>query len=150
MCYLEGILILLNKEILNDFRVLTKDPISNIQDRAKYVLTRIKQFSEDLNAEIQSDWVLSYTNAVSENTWQKIDSYIAEQLEHVQSNCDNVEKVDTNLNESKMDGEASQQVENVEFVEKLEVFPSDPLKSETMNVDEMESVDEEKIKETKA
>ncbi|KAK9890580.1 hypothetical protein WA026_011950 [Henosepilachna vigintioctopunctata] len=150
MCYLEGVLILLNTKILDAVKILIRDPTNNIQDRAKYVITVIKRFSDDLYFEISNSWVEGYITDIEEAIKTEIDSQIISQFTEVENYCNCVEKVDTNFKSENVNTTPSEKiVDVVDIVEKLEVFPADTIQPEVLHIDEMESLDEEKTKECK-
>ncbi|XP_044755644.1 serine/threonine-protein phosphatase 2A 65 kDa regulatory subunit A beta isoform-like [Coccinella septempunctata] len=147
--YLEGILILLNKCILNVLKSMLEDPTENIKDRVKYTLTRIKQFSNELSKELSSMWISDYTSRIEEVAWKAIDEELDREIDKAVIDSTNAEKIDTDLMDtisvdSTMVETGSAKID----IQKLEVFPNERLPSEEMHFEQMESLDEEKCKDS--
>lgn len=83
LTYLEGILILLNKKILTILKILLKDPINNIKDRAKYTLTKIQAFCNYISLETSADWAKDAIKNISEEYWLTIDNEICTEIEKI-------------------------------------------------------------------
>ncbi|XP_045473488.1 serine/threonine-protein phosphatase 2A 65 kDa regulatory subunit A beta isoform-like [Harmonia axyridis] len=147
VCYLEGILILLNKVILDILKSMLEDPTKNVQERTKYVFTLIKKFSNELNKKLTVDWVSTCISKVEETSWAEIEKQLDEEIDKAVIDCKEAEKIDTDLMDTISVDSSSVDIKKID-IPKLEVFPSDHLKSEESHFEQMESVDEEKCRDS--
>lgn len=146
LSYIEGILILLNKSVLNVLKSMLEDSTANVRDRTKYVLMSIEKFSSHLSRELSS-----FPSKLDDPVWNQTDKEIEEEIDRAVIACENAEKLDLDLMDtlsvdSSVVDSGSAKLDNP----KLEVFPCDRIQSEEMNFEQikMESVDEEKSKDS--